>query len=136
MDALTISDNITTLYVYKIKNFIEKQKLETNSKNFIRLEFVGEFDATITARAKQTNLNLDNKILKLGLNDSLTVAIDDNFIFDENEFYFILGSKYQAHTGLYDAYYFETKIDELIFNDLGDDKIQEFTITKLKSFKN
>ncbi|VEU64327.1 hypothetical protein [Mycoplasmopsis cynos] len=32
MDALTISDNITTLYVYKIKNFIEKQKLETNSK--------------------------------------------------------------------------------------------------------
>ncbi|WP_338583290.1 hypothetical protein [Mycoplasmopsis cynos] len=135
MDALTISDNITTLYVYKIKNFIEKQKLETNSKNFIRLEFVGEFDATITARAKQTNLNLDNKILKLGLNDSLTVAIDDNFIFDENEFYFILGSKYQAHTGLYDAYYFETKIDELIFNDLGDDKIQEFTITKLKSFK-
>ncbi len=45
MDALTISDNITTLYVYKIKNFIEKQKLETNSKNFIRLEFVGEFDA-------------------------------------------------------------------------------------------
>lgn len=135
MDFLSISDNLTELYIYKLKTNKKDINLEVNSINFIRLEFLGKYEASITARSKQSLLNLDNKVLKLGLNDSMNLAISDEFEFEENTFYFLSEQAIENDEELANAYYFETKIDELIFNDLGNDKIQEFTITKLKAFK-
>ncbi|AKF41028.1 hypothetical protein AAW50_03515 [Mycoplasmopsis canis] len=135
MDFLSLSDNLTELYIYKLKTNKKEINLETDSINFVELEFLGNFEASISSRSKQSILNLDNKVLKLGLADSMSVAISDDFEFKENCFYFLSEKEIENSDDLENCYYFETKVDELIFNDLGNSSINEFTITRLKALK-
>ncbi|WP_036452799.1 hypothetical protein [Mycoplasma buteonis] len=134
-DFLAISDNLKSFYIYELLSDSEKILLENNSINIVRINNIGYYTFNVVTNSKNTILTSEEDKTRLGLFNSFELSTTQKIPLKESTFYVLSETEINTTEELNNSYYFESKLEENLFNEVTEQSAVTFTASRLKSFK-